>query len=223
MPKAKSEPQAVTSLSHIGTLKADPENARKHNPTNVGMIEQSLKEVGAARSIVIDEDNVVLAGNATVEAAGAAGMEKVLVVEADGNTVVAVRRTGLTPEQKKRLALFDNRTAELATWDTAVLEAMHNDDSAILDGIFSDRDLTRLFGGSGDAKFAETGQEGMPSLGNDVVPGIPDSTVRMQQIFLNNETFPLFVKLIETLKERWRLATVTDVIMEALQRCEQST
>ena len=53
--------------------------------------------VGAARSIVIDEDGVVLSGNATIEAAAQAGIDRVKVVEADGNEIVAVQRKGLTP------------------------------------------------------------------------------------------------------------------------------
>ena len=61
----------VTSLAD---LTPDPRNARTHTPRNVGMIVDALHEVGAARSIVIDEDGVILAGNATAEAAAEAGM-----------------------------------------------------------------------------------------------------------------------------------------------------
>ncbi|OQB25738.1 MAG: DNA adenine methyltransferase YhdJ [Chloroflexi bacterium ADurb.Bin180] len=117
----------MDNIDHIGQLKPDPRNARKHNPRNVGMIEKALGEVGAARSIVIDENNVVLAGNGVLEAAGNAGIERVQVVDADGETIVAVRRKGLTPEQKAKLALYDNRTAELAEWDTEVLADIGKD------------------------------------------------------------------------------------------------
>jgi hypothetical protein len=109
------------TVTHIKDLTPDPANARSHNPRNVGMVERSLNEVGAARSIVIDENGVILAGNATIEAAAAAGIERVQVVDTDGETIIAVRRSGLTPEQKKRLAIYDNRTAELAAWDVDTL------------------------------------------------------------------------------------------------------
>ena len=112
-------------IHSLADLTPDPKNARKHTPRNVGMIEQSLHEVGAARSIVIDENGVVLAGNATIEGAAAAGIEKVQVVDADGQTIIAVRRSGLSSEQKTKLALFDNRAAELATWDPVVLQQQH--------------------------------------------------------------------------------------------------
>ena len=91
-------------------------------------IADALREVGAARSIVIDEDNVVLAGNATIEAAADAGITKVHVLEADGDTVIAVRRHGLTRQEKARLALYDNRAAELAEgWDVDVLKELQSD------------------------------------------------------------------------------------------------
>lgn len=107
----------------LAELKPDAHNRRKHTPRNVGMIVNALHEVGAARSIVIDESGTILAGNATVEAAAEAGIERVQVVDADGETIIAVRRTGLTDEQKRKLALYDNRTAELAEWDTAQIAA----------------------------------------------------------------------------------------------------
>jgi hypothetical protein len=87
------------------------------------MVTAALQQVGAARSIVIDEDNLILAGNGVTEAAVAAGWTKVQVVEAEGDTVVAVRRRGLTAAQKRDLAIYDNRTADLAEWNIEQLAA----------------------------------------------------------------------------------------------------
>lgn len=50
----------------IAALKPDLHNLRKHNPRNIGMLRDALGEVGAARSIVIDENDVVLAGNGVI-------------------------------------------------------------------------------------------------------------------------------------------------------------
>ena len=81
------------------------------------MIAASLRDVGASRSIVIDEANEVLAGNGVLEGAHQAGLTKLQIIDADGDTIIAVRRRGLTPEQKRALAIYDNRTAELAEWN----------------------------------------------------------------------------------------------------------
>ncbi len=108
-------------VKHLKDLQADRKNRRSHTPRNVGMIVDALHKVGAGRSIVIDESNVVLAGNATIEAAAEAGITKVQVVDADGETLIAVRRSGLSDQQKRELALYDNRAAELATWNTEQL------------------------------------------------------------------------------------------------------
>jgi len=129
----------------LADLTADPRNRRTHNPRNVGMVIQALQAVGAARSIVIDEDDVILAGNGVTEAATAAGLTKLQIVEADGETVIAVRRRGLTPAQKRQLAMYDNRTAELAEWNLEQLaEDLKNGED--LGAFFSTNELTALLG-----------------------------------------------------------------------------
>ena len=138
-------------VTHIKDLLHDPKNARKHTPRNVGTIVSALQEVGAARSIVIDEDGVVLAGNATMDAAAEAGITAVKVVEANGNELVAVRRIGLSAEQKTRLALYDNRAAELADWDTDVLRQLAMDNQ--LDGLFNADELAELVGDLAQAEL----------------------------------------------------------------------
>jgi DNA modification methylase len=153
----------VADIRTLADLTHDPQNARRHNPRNVGMIERALHEVGAARSIVVDENGVVLAGNATIEAAAAAGIERVQVVEADGQTIIAVRRSGLTPEQKAHLALYDNRAAELAEWDTDVLADLGAEID--LSQFWTKDELAALIvedvtpGGGGD-EFAPTPEDG---------------------------------------------------------------
>ena len=129
-------------IQTIEDLTPDPRNARRHTPRNIGVIERSLNDVGAARSIVIDEDGVILAGNATREAAQQAGITRVRVIEADGNELIAVQRRGLTPEQKVKLALADNRAAELAEWEPDVLAELA--DEYKLDGLFRADELAEL-------------------------------------------------------------------------------
>lgn len=127
----------------LGRLKPDPANRRRRTARGARLLVESLGQVGAARSIVIDEDDTVLAGNGLLEAAAEAGITKLQIVDADGDTVIAVRRRGLTVEQKRALALYDNRTGELAEWDAEQIA----DDQAHgrpLAPWFDDAELRRL-------------------------------------------------------------------------------
>lgn len=96
----------------VDELHLDPNNARKHNQKNLDAIANSLKQFGQRKPIVITEDNVVVAGNGTLEAARIIGWKGVSCVRVpadwDEDTI-------------KAYALADNRTAELASWDSEIL------------------------------------------------------------------------------------------------------
>lgn len=108
------------------------------------MVVDALQHVGAARSIVIDEDNVILAGNGVTEAAAEAGITKVRVVDAGGDELIAVRRSGLSDEQKRALAIYDNRTGELASWNFEQLAA-DKEAGLSLQPYWSEREEAALF------------------------------------------------------------------------------
>ncbi len=134
----------------LADLRPDPRNARRRTPRSKALLDHSLSQFGAARSIVIDEEGTILAGNGTVEAAAAAGITKVQVVDADGDTLIAVRRSDLSPDEKIGLALADNRTADLAEWDVPQLEALSTDVPDILGQWFTAADMADLTGDDSD-------------------------------------------------------------------------
>lgn len=108
----EASPLKVTDL----LARKDPENAREHTEQSQAAIRASIEKLGPSRSILVDADGVVRAGNGTLTAAAAVGIENVLVVPSDGTKLVAVRRSGLSEAEKTALALADNRTAELSRW-----------------------------------------------------------------------------------------------------------
>ena len=108
-------------MTSINSLKADHKNARKRTDRSAELIKQSLERYGAARSIVIDEDNRILAGNGTVDGAKAAGIKNVRIIDTEGDEIIAIRRTGLSEDEKVGLALADNRTSDLSEWDQEML------------------------------------------------------------------------------------------------------
>jgi DNA modification methylase len=129
-------------MATLSDLKQDHKNARKRTETSASLLKESLQRYGPARSIVIDEDDRILAGNGTVEAALNLGIEGLRIVDASPNEIIAVRRTGLTEDQKVGLALADNRTADLAEWDAEMLHRLSEEHD--IAPWFEDGDLEAL-------------------------------------------------------------------------------
>lgn len=104
-------------------IKYDHRNFRKHSDENKAMIRKSLEELGAGRSVVVDADDELIAGNGVYEQAEALGLG-VKVVETDGSELVVVKRTDLhtEDEKRKRLAFADNATSDRVEWDFDALK-----------------------------------------------------------------------------------------------------
>lgn len=108
----------------------DEHNYRKHSDTNKARIKKSIDEAGLGRSVVIDADGVLVAGN---------GVQQVIdkdtpvrVVETDGTELVVVKRTDLHTgdPRRKTLALADNATADDVEWDfDAIAEDWSQDEA----------------------------------------------------------------------------------------------
>jgi hypothetical protein len=110
----------------LSELKPDPRNANKGTERGRAAVKHSISELGAGRSILVDRNGVILAGNKTASAAESAGIDnELIVVTTDGSKLVVVQRTDLdaSDPKAKELAIADNRTAELGLeWDADVLK-----------------------------------------------------------------------------------------------------
>lgn len=107
-------------MSNISELKFDNKNFNKHTAKGMGLLEKSLQQFGAGRSILIDKNNRIIGGNGVVEAAGNIGLEDVQIVESDGKKIIAVKRTDidLDSAEGRELAMADNAVAsEDLSWD----------------------------------------------------------------------------------------------------------
>ena len=104
-------------------LKFDKRNYRKHNEKNKKLIRKSLEECGTGRSIIVDSNDEIIAGNGVYEQAKAMNIP-VKVVETDGTELIAVKRTDLKTSDDKRtkLAILDNSTADSSEMDYALLQ-----------------------------------------------------------------------------------------------------
>lgn len=95
-------------IEYITLDKIKPyENNPRINDYAVKYVANSIKEFGFKVPIIIDENNVIVAGHTRLKAAKKLGFEKVPCIRADD----------LTENQIKAFRLADNKVGEIATWD----------------------------------------------------------------------------------------------------------
>lgn len=140
-----------TSVVALDNLIPYPQNPRRGDVT---AIVESLEAHGQYRPIVVNKRNSqVLAGNHTLEAAKQLGWDEIAVTYVD-----------VDDEQAARIVLVDNRTNDLAGYDSSELAALLTE----LDGFqgtgYDQDDLDQL--------LAELEPE--PDLGEDDPPPLPE-------------------------------------------------
>lgn len=111
--------------TNIESLVPDNKNFNKGTEYGDRLMDESLRKFGLARSIVIDKNNRIISGNKTAEKAADIGFTDVLVVEVDGNQLVAVKRKDIDLDSAKgrELALADNATSKAnLAWDESLIE-----------------------------------------------------------------------------------------------------
>lgn len=88
------------------------ENNPRHNEDAVKYVAASIKEFGFKVPIVVDKDNVIIAGHTRLLAAIDLGLDEVPTILADD----------LTEEQVKAYRLADNKVSEQSVWDILALD-----------------------------------------------------------------------------------------------------
>lgn len=110
----------------VADLIPDDRNFNKGTEYGNTLLEKSFQKFGAGRSILLDKNNRIIAGNKAAGKYGELGGEKVIVVETEGDTLVAVKRTDVDLDSAagRELALADNATqrADLS-WEREAIEA----------------------------------------------------------------------------------------------------
>ena len=149
-----------SELVPIASLSLDPANLRKHPEKNLQAIVASLKRFGQQKPIVIDANGIVRAGNGTLLAAKQLGWNEIEIV-----------RSTLKGSEATAYAIADNRTAELADWDTdalgAALEALRAEGEGLdLAAGFDESEIKGLL-----AEIAEQNEEPIDlPIGMQLVP-----------------------------------------------------
>jgi ParB-like chromosome segregation protein Spo0J len=95
----------------IDQLRPYASNPRTHSEQQLNLISQSIARFGFINPVLIDHDNVVIAGHGRIMAALKLGL----------STVPALRIEHLDAAAKRAYGIFDNRLAELGGWDLDIL------------------------------------------------------------------------------------------------------
>jgi DNA modification methylase len=92
-------------------LVANPHNSRTHSKRQIRQIAESIRTFGFTNPILITGENVIIAGHGRMAAARLLGID----------SVPTIRIENLSPDQIRAYILADNRLAEIAGWDHAIL------------------------------------------------------------------------------------------------------
>ena len=141
-------------------------NARTHSDSQVAQIAASIAEFGFTNPILAGSDGVIVAGHGRLAAAQKLGIATVPVVILDH----------LTPTQRRALVIADNRIAENAAWDDAMLQvelAALQDDNFDLSLTGFDADaLADLLAGEETTTEGQTDEDSVPDAGPSITrPG----------------------------------------------------
>lgn len=115
------------NLFNIEDLVQDDHNFNKGTKDGQRLMKKSFESFGAGRSVLIDQDNRIIAGNKSTLAAIDAGIKKVRIIETTGDELIAVKRTDISLDSKegRELALADNATQQVnLSWDPENLKEM---------------------------------------------------------------------------------------------------
>ena len=177
----------------IEELAQDQRNFNKGTEQGQELMERSFKEMGAARSILIDKNGNIIAGNKSQKAAIAAGIKKVRVVETTGDELVAVKRTDVDIDsaEGRKMAYLDNLTTQVnLTWDQTELEAVQADVEGfdIADFGFDIEDLPQVTFPTGE-KQGEGSQQKDPTNSELDVDGFGDKIKMVLELSIEEHAF----------------------------------
>jgi hypothetical protein len=140
----------IKQLDVLKDLIPDTANVNKGSERGNYMLDWSISQLGAGRSILADADGRVIAGNKTLDAAAERDLP-IRVVQTDGKELVVVQRTDLRLEGEgdertfaRQLAIADNRTSEIGYVTDAEMLLAHLNTGIDLSSMYRDDEIREL-------------------------------------------------------------------------------
>lgn len=156
----------------LADLKRNPKNARTHSNRQLKKIRRSIREFGALNPLIVDENNVILAGHGRAQAAQQEGFIHLPVL----------RYRHLTDAQKRAYVIADNKIAQEAGWDREMLAIELGELIELLPATGLDVALTGFEIGEIDMLFADLAETPLPQ---DILPTPPEHpTTRAGDLWL---------------------------------------
>lgn len=196
---------------NLSEIKPYEFNPRK-NEKAIEKVAASLREFGWKQPIVVDEDNVVLAGHTRLAAALSLNYEVAPVVVAEG----------LTDAQKSAYRIADNKTAEYSEWDKDLLQKefarLIELDADLSSTSFSLEDIAGFsedfLEWDDDDDFENEESEASEE---NLLGELNSAHVKMVLIYLNTETEPVFREMSEKLQEHFGTENLSDTIFKVVE------
>ena len=199
-------------------------NANKHTARGLGMLDKSMADNGFIGAMTSAADGEIFDGSARLETAYERFGEDVepIIVDADGTRPIIVRRIDIPSAddpKAKKLAIAANRIASVdLDWDAEVLASIAEEID--ISDMFFDDELAALV--ERDQAEEDTEYQAPEDQGDrGATDDIPESSVRMMQLFLDTESHPLFLEMVEALNNIYGTDNPTDCVMAGLRElCE---
>ena len=197
---------------NLSEIKPYEFNPRK-NEKAIEKVAASLREFGWKQPIVVDQQNVVLAGHTRLAAAISLSYQVAPVVVAEG----------LTDAQKAAYRIADNKTAEYSEWDKDLLQQEFSRlmelDADLTSTSFSLEDIANfsdefLEWEDDDDQFENEESEASEE---NLLGELNSAHVKMVLIYLNTETEPVFREMAEKLQERFGTENLSDTIFKVVE------
>ena len=187
-------------LDTLKDLIPDIANVNKGSERGNYMLDWSISQLGAGRSILADADGRVIAGNKTLDAASERDLP-IKVIQTDGKELVVVQRTDLRLEGEgdeqriaRQLAIADNRTSEIGYVTDAAMLLTHLDSGIDLSAMYRDDELQQILSNfTADKQSLDELWQGMPDFEQSDLSGIQHIIVH----FVSREDVELFAQRME--------------------------
>jgi len=140
--------EAKVEIRQLSEFVPDPKNHNTGTQRGLTMLDESISEDGAGRSLLATGDGVLIAGNKTQAALMERGIEEVIVVHTDGTRAVIVQRDDVQAgtDRARLMAYRDNRVGQVDLEFSAEQIAADLADGLDLTGLFFDNEIAEVLG-----------------------------------------------------------------------------